>query len=196
MLDENQHESSLTLQPSSVNQYNWRQIIQRGFAIGLAIGLTVAIFAARDTIEGYAQYGYWGVFIISILGNATLILPAPSFAIIFAMGSILNPFWVGIVGGCGAALGEMTGYLAGFGGRGLIENQTYYQKLNTLMSKWGAWLIFALALIPNPIFDMGGIVAGALRIPWWKFLIAAAFGKSIRFIILAYLGSWSLTPFV
>jgi membrane protein YqaA with SNARE-associated domain len=45
--------------------------------------------------------------------------------------------------------------------------------------------IFVLAAIPNPIFDMGGILAGMARMAWWKFLTAAVLGKTIRFTLLS-----------
>jgi len=165
------------------------QIAQRVFAVLAAIAITVFIIGIRDTIGEYAIYGYPGVFVISLLGNATLILPAPSFAIVFAVGGALNPYLTGIAAGCGAALGEMTGYLAGLGGRGVMEDKAFHQRLEALMTQYGAWLVFALAVIPNPAFDVGGILAGALRMPWWKFLAAAAAGKSIRFIVLAMFGA-------
>jgi membrane protein YqaA with SNARE-associated domain len=46
--------------------------------------------------------------------------------------------------------------------------------------------IFLLAAIPNPIFDVGGIIAGALQMKGWKFLVAAALGKSIRLGMTAW----------
>lgn len=177
--------------PISNNQsrISRNQIALRVLAVLFSIGITVAIIAARDSLGKYAVYGYPGIFAISVIGNATLILPAPSWAIVFAAGSAMNPYWVGIFAGIGAAIGEMTGYLAGFGGRAVIENRRYYERMEILVEKYGAWLIFALGAIPNPIFDVGGILAGSLKMPWWKFLSAAAAGKSLRFILLAMFGA-------
>ena len=173
---------------SPVAGRDWKTFTQRLLAFVFAVAITVGLYLLRDSIEEYAIYGYPGVFIISILGNATLILPAPSFAIVLVLAGTLHPLWMGIAAGCGAAIGEMTGYLAGYSGRGMVENQPVYARLEPLMRKYGAWIIFLLALIPNPLFDVGGIMAGMLKIPWWKFLIAAATGKSIRFVILAIFG--------
>jgi len=71
-----------------------------------------------------------------------------------------------------------------------VEDRPIFQRLTALMRTWGAWLIFVLAFLPNPFFDVGGALAGILRIPWWKFLGAAAAGKSLRFILLAYFGEF------
>ena len=187
MLDANQPETNKILVPPLEKGRGWKLIAQRVVAIAFAVGISVTIFLFRDALEDYAVYGYPGVFLISVLGNATLILPAPSFLIVFALAETLNPFLLGAAAGCGAAVGEMTGYLAGFGGRGAVEDKENYRKLERLMRKWGAWIVFALALIPNPFFDVGGILAGMLKMPWWKFLAAAAAGKSIRFTLVALL---------
>lgn len=174
---------------NAASSHSRKEIFLRALAVVFSVGITVVIIAARDSIGKYAAYGYPGVFIISALGNATLILPAPSWAIVFAVGSALNPYWVGIWAGIGSAIGEMTGYLAGFGGSAVVENRKRYHQLERLMDRYGAWLIFALAAIPNPIFDVGGILAGTLKMPWWKFLGAAAAGKTVRFIVLALVGA-------
>ncbi len=56
------------------------------------------------------------------------------------------------------------------------------------MRRYGLWVIFVLALIPNPVFDVAGIICGVLRIPVWKFLLAAGAGKVLKATIIAYLG--------
>lgn len=188
MEDSTPLESIETGPASTVTGRDWKTVSKRLLALIFAVAITVGLYLLRGSIEEYSIYGYPGVFLISILGNATLIFPAPSFAIVLVLAGTLHPVWMGIAAGCGAAVGEMTGYLAGFSGRGIIENQPIYERLEPPMRKYGAWLIFLLALIPNPLFDVGGIMAGMLKIPWWKFLVAAAMGKSIRFIILAIFG--------
>lgn len=164
-------------------------------AVLAAIGISVGIVLLRDNIKEFAIYGYPGVFLISLIGNATLILPAPSYAVVFAVGGALNSVVVGIVAGLGAALGELTGYLAGIGGRAVVENRALYHRLeNRMRSKGGLVVIFLLALVPNPAFDIGGIVAGTLRMPVWQFVLAAWAGKSIRFMLVAFGGQFLLGP--
>src|SRR4030042_6955298 len=74
------------------------------------LGLSVAIFVLRDSFAELAAIGYPGIFLVSLLGNATIVLPAPSLALVFAMGSALPPISVGLAAGAGEALGELTGY--------------------------------------------------------------------------------------
>jgi len=154
-----------------------------------SIGITVAIILLRDQLGNFAVYGYPGIFLVNLIGNATLILPAPAYAAVFAVGGVMNPVLVGIVGGLGAALGEMTGYLAGVGGRPVVKNRRLYERLEGWMHRRGMMVvIFLLALVPNPIFDVGGLLAGALRMPVLRFLLACWAGKTVRLIGIALLG--------
>jgi len=68
-----------------------RKIVQRLGAVVLAFAISLAIAAFHDELARLERYGYPGVFIISLLGNATVIFPAPSLAVVFGMGGVLNP---------------------------------------------------------------------------------------------------------
>jgi membrane protein YqaA with SNARE-associated domain len=167
-----------------------RRLIKSIAAVLASVGITLGIILLRGHIKEFAVYGYPGIFVISFIGNATLILPAPSFAVVFAVGGALNPLLVGVVAGLGATLGELTGYLAGVGGRYVIENRVLFNRVERWMRKGGPLVIFILAVIPNPAFDVGGIVAGALKMPVWQFILAAWAGKTIRFTLLALSGQF------
>ncbi|XP_074292232.1 vacuole membrane protein KMS1-like [Silene latifolia] len=41
------------------------------------------------------------------------------------------------------------------------------------------WAILLLASIPNPLFDLAGIMCGQFGIPFWQFFFATLFGKAI-----------------
>ena len=157
-------------------------------ALAFALIITAAIFLGWERFSQLGVIGYPAVFLGSLISNATLILPAPGFALVIAAGSTLNPILVGILAGLGAALGELTGYLAGYGGGIVIQNRPTYRKIEQRMKRWGPLLVLALAFVPNPAFDIAGIAAGALHMPVWQFLAAAWLGKSMRFILLAALG--------
>ena len=154
--------------------------------LALSVAIIIAAFFLSDRIPGVESLGYPAVFLISLFGNATLIVPVPAFAVICTGGTILHPLLVGILGGTGQALGEMTGYVAGFGGQGFFQKGPYYQRINSWVARRGWVAILLLGVIPNPIFDFAGLAAGALRMPAWQFLAAAAAGKTIRAIIIAY----------
>jgi membrane protein YqaA with SNARE-associated domain len=123
----------------------------------VVILISVYIFSIRDQAAKLAIYGYPGIFLISFLAYATVILPAPGIAIIFTMGTIFNPLAVGLAAGAGAALGELVGYLAGFSGQAVVERADQYERLTRWMQKNGGLTVFLLALIPNPFFDLAGV---------------------------------------
>ena len=157
----------------------------------LAIGLSVVIFIFRDKFVNFESYGYLGIFIISVLGNATIVLPVPVILTAFLGGEVFNPFLVGIISSFGATIGELTGYIAGRSGRVVIKENKKFEKIEKWMDKYGLWAILFLAAIPNPVFDLAGIVSGATKIPVWKYFIVTWIGKAIKFLTFAYLGSGS-----
>ena len=136
--------------------------------------------------------GYVGIFLVGILGNATVIFPVPSLAIVFAAGSVLNPLLVGLVAGVGEPLGELTGYLAGYGGSAVVQDGPRFQRIKLWMERRGFLTLFVLSAIPNPVFDLAGIAAGMVGFPVGKFLLACWLGKSLKGVVVAYLGSLSV----
>jgi membrane protein YqaA with SNARE-associated domain len=156
------------------------------------LGLSVAIYLFRGRLAGLAGMGYAGIFLVSLLSNATLILPVPSPLLVFSMGSALPFFLVGLSAGVGEALGELTGYALGVGGRAVIEKRETYERLQRWMQRRGALTILVLSIIPNPVFDLAGIAAGSLRYPLWRFLLFCWLGKTIKSTAIAWLGSQSL----
>ena len=165
------------------------QKIGRIAAFVSVIALSVAIIIWGDQVEDLPIYGYPAIFLVSLLGNLSVIFPAPSYIVVFAASSTLDPIAVGVIAGLGATLGELTGYVAGVSGKGVIENRPTYQRIRIAVEKWGVWIIFLLGVIPNFFFDIGGMVAGATRMPLWRFILAAWLGKSIRLTIVAMTGS-------
>ncbi len=153
------------------------------------IALTIFLYSIRNQVRHLEGYGYPGIFLLSIVANATIIIPIPGVLLTSAAGAIFNPFWVAIAAGSGAALGEMTGYLAGFSGQAVIENAKRYEQLSNWMKKYGSITIMVLAFIPNPAFDLAGMSAGALKMPIYKFLFFCVIGKILKMMVFAYTGA-------
>ena len=171
---------------------NWPVIVARLLALLTVIGITVYIYSIRDRVEEFAAYGYPGIFLVMLLANATVIIPAPGIAVVFAMGSVFNPLGVALAGGTGGAIGELSGYLAGFSGQAIVENTKIYNRVLPWVQKYGAWAILVLAAIPNPFFDLAGIAAGVTKIPVWRFLLFCWVGQLIKMAIFAYAGAYSI----
>lgn len=147
-----------------------------------------------DLFSLITSYSYLGLFISSLIGSGSIILPLPSAAMIFAAGNFLNPFLVGIVAGLGSALGEVFGYLIGLGGRKVIDKKTKkdVKKWDKYFKKHGGFfIIFLFAVTPLPD-DIAGIMAGMLNYPFEKFFIASLIGKIILSLVLAYAGFYGI----
>jgi membrane protein YqaA with SNARE-associated domain len=167
---------------------SWRRLLRPGLTLLLAIGISAAVFLVSDRVRDFGRYGYPGIFVLSLLASATIVVPAPSLAVVSVMGSVLNPVAVGLCAGAGEALGELTGYLAGFSGRAVIEDQKRYKQLVGWTQRYGLWVILVLSIIPNPLFDLAGIAAGALKIPVRRFLVTCWIGKTIKTVLFAFGG--------
>lgn len=169
----------------------------------LVIAISACIFYFYrnypDKINDLKAYGYLGAFTISLIFNATVILPAGNILILSALGAILpSAILVGLAGGIGAALGETTGYLAGYSGHGIVVKSRLYDRVEGWVRKWGTLTILILSLVPF-VFDLAGIAAGVLRFPFWKFFLLCWLGRTLLYIGVALAGSWgweAVMPFL
>ena len=117
--------------------------------IVISVGLFYFYKQYPGRIEELKTYGYLGAFLISLTFNATVILPAGNILILSALGVTLpSAAVVGLVGGIGAAIGETTGYMVGYSGRGLVERSRMYSRVEGWVRRWGAMTIFVLSLVP------------------------------------------------
>jgi len=174
----------------------------------LVIAITVALQLVYglhpERLKELKSHFYLGAFLISIIGNATIIFPGAVLVMLSNLGILLysstglyGPIVVGLVGGIGAAIGEITGYVAGYSGREIVERRKMYGRVEGWLRKWGAPAIFLFSLIPF-VFDLIGIAAGILRFPFWKFLLLCGLGRTILytvFVTLAALGWKAILPF-
>jgi len=167
----------------------------RVLALFAVIAITIYIFSIRNRVEQFAAFGYPGIFLIALLANATVLLPAPGVAVIYAMGAIFNPLGVALAAGTGGALGELSGYLAGVSGQAVIERMEIYNRVQPWVKRYGGWTILVLSAIPNPFFDVAGIAAGIAKMPLRTFLTFTWIGQLIKMTMFAVAGHYSI-PFL
>lgn len=148
-------------------------------------------FYFRDELSELGSLGLAGIFIVNIFGSATLFLPAPGIASVFAGGIVFNPLIVAIVASLGSAIGDMVGYLLGHSGKEILfkKNSFWYKVFKEVFHKWGGAFIIIFSFIPNPVFDAVGIFAGIFSFSPWKFFIYVLIGRFLRNILLALFGS-------
>jgi uncharacterized membrane protein YdjX (TVP38/TMEM64 family) len=168
---------------------------------GLAIvfvSYAVAFFVLDVDLEAMQDWGYLGIFFISMAGAATIVLPTPSTVAIFGGGIVLDPvlgipapILVGLIAGLGDAIGEFSGYGLGYAGAEALRHRSMYVRFEGWMRKHGMLTIFLLCTFPNPFFDLVGAAAGSTRMPARRFFIATLGGKIVKDLFLAYGGTFS-----
>lgn len=180
--------------PTQAEPRQWIGYLGRAAVLIAVIALSLFIFSIRDEVEKFARFGYAGIFMFSLLSYATVILPVPGVAVVFALGVVFNPLWVGMAAGAGAALGELTGYAVGLSGETMMENVGLYRRVRNWMnqSRRRTFVgLVVLSAVPNPAVEFAGIAAGALRIPIPQFLSALLIGETIKMWMFAYAGAYS-----
>lgn len=174
-----------------------KQIVRKVFEIIFVIfviALSVFIFINKDKLQELGNIGYGGVFLLCFLSNATVLLPAPSLLIVISSSLILNAYIVALLGALGSTLGEFVGYFFGNVSKDLSNKfQLVITKLTDKI-KNPVLLVFILAILPLPFFDVVGIYSGGTKLNPFKFFIACFLGKFVKMILYIKLASFINLP--
>ena len=176
-----------------VSRPNWRSTENR-----LRLGAFLAVLALAGTAVllhekiDFDRVGYAGLGLTVLVASGGLVLPVPSLATACGASTFLNPLYVALIAGSAGTLGELTGYFLGYSGRGVLSQNRLYLRLEGWTRRRGWLVLFLVAAIPNPIFDMVGIAAGVLRYPLWRFLAVVLVGKLAKFFTFAYACAYSI----
>jgi membrane protein DedA with SNARE-associated domain len=142
----------------------------------------------------FAPYRYLGVFAVSLIGTASIIIPIPYTLLIFTLSvgptaAEWDPLLLTIAGGLGSAIGEMSGYALGYFGRKAIspERQRKMSYLVKIFDRYGPLAIFVFALTPLPD-DLLYIPLGILKYKFYKAFIPTIIGKFLMISIIVYFG--------
>jgi membrane protein YqaA with SNARE-associated domain len=195
-------------------------------AVALSLALTpgIVLVIAPDLTDKLEGFGYASVFLMNLASTATFYFPVPGLtaaaqALIASEGDASDfPWLIGIFGGAGMAIGEITAYYAGLLGAELVRGRELpgprrfhgtinraINGVNWLMKRWGMITLFVLSALPNPLFEVAGLTAGSVRMQFRRFIISVTGGKIVRGILLAYYGTdaydairdwFSFLPFV
>ncbi len=164
-----------------------------GIIFLLSIALSIAFFIFRDFFKQSTSLGLIGLFTINFVSNASFFISAPAFLTVVAGGNLYPPILVALVSSLGATAGDSIGFAFGFTGRHLtkhkLEKKRWFRILEKYFKKHGNWLLFVFALIPNPVFDAIGLIAGIFAYPFFRFFLIVWLGRFIRYFILASFGA-------
>lgn len=178
--------------PAPEQPAGWKINLLRVLVLFAVVGFSLLLIHQRAQIQRLAGVGYSGIFVTAMISSASVFVPGPGLAIVFTMGGVLHPLGVALAAGSGAAVGEVSAYLAGISGRAVIERIDLYRRLKPQIMKYGPLAIFLLGVIPNPLFDLAGIAAGALKMTFGWFFLAVWAAQVIKMLLIAFAGSFSL----
>lgn len=142
--------------------------------------------------EFILSYGYFGTFIISVLGNLVPFLPVPYLVPIFLLSEVLEPFFVGITVGIGASLGKCVSYAIGRGGRAVLDEKKKKELecFGNLLGKYGAVAVYLFASLPLPD-DIIVMPFGIIKYNFKRFFLALLLGKLTLGMLVAYTARYS-----
>lgn len=130
--------------------------------------------------------GYTSIWFLAFVGAALVFLPVSALAAVCVGAAVdLNPFLIAGVAASAEAVGELTGYLAGMGGKAVFERNRFYLRFKNLFSRYASLTLFLGSIIPNPFFDFLGVAAGSILFPVKRFLLIVFIGKTIKFTWVA-----------
>jgi membrane protein YqaA with SNARE-associated domain len=90
-----------------------------------------------------------------------------------------------------SVLGESVAFLAGRAEEGIVSEHAIYRRLHRVAQRplLAGALLFAFAAPPNPIFDVGGLAAGAVGVPYRVFFVAVFAARLVRLAVIVWLGT-------
>lgn len=174
---------------SYTTRRNYRAAI---LSVCITIVLCVLIIQHREYVDQLRHFGFLGLFLINVVASGTLVLPGMGAVITFTLGGVLHPAMVGLVAGLGETTGAVGAYLTGYGGRGFLASDPLQGKFSRFMERHGSKAMFFMAAIINPIYYPFAVWMGVLRVRVTKFFIYTLLGRTIKNLLLAYLGYYGL----
>ena len=164
-------------------------LIGISFGFYLLFGYLMTYFGIP--IEGFAPKAYLIVFGVTLVANAAIFVPVV-FHISIMIWAIeqcnCNLVFVVLVASVAGALGEITGYYAGYFGKRIVlaESTPGYDRFVGWMQRYGPLGIFLVSL--QPLTDIAGLLAGASKLPLWKFLLPCWPAKFLKYFFICYFG--------
>jgi membrane protein YqaA with SNARE-associated domain len=136
------------------------------------------------------RFNYLGVFFLSLIGAASVIIPIPYTVVIFWLGAYTNMNFVllSLVSGFGSATGEIIGYSIGYAAQDRVK-ESHKRKFKAILQLITRYryatpiLLFIFALMPLPD-DLLFIPLGLLHYSLWKAVIPCFLGKTLMSYIL------------
>jgi len=165
--------------------------------VALMVAVNVGFYFIPINYAILGDYAVAGVFVVTALATATIIVPVPYIPVIMHIAQQYRDvhmlLWIALAAGAGSVVGEVSGYMVGRSGRQAFAETRFSRWVAAQMTHpVRAFLaLFALSAPPNPLFDVAGIAAGAFGVPFWLFATAVFSGRFVRMLGIVLVGLYA-----
>lgn len=190
--------------PYSRLKENYIRILVLFITIGIMVAFIFMGVAYRDRLDElkeFRNFSYPFIFLMGLAGSAAPIWPLPGSLAAFLWAGWVGFGWgiplVALAAGTGEAVGELSGYLLGYGGQPALKKWKRYHWLEEKMKRRGSLAIFLMSVFPIPfhIIKLVNASAAASRFPVWKVFLLCWAGKTIKCFYIAVAGAGLLPWF-
>jgi len=165
--------------------------------------VSVVFWVADEFFAGLFEgtFGLLAIVGVAFLGNLTIFFPAPAMGVtmpfVVRIASNEGLILVAALYALGSAFGESSGYVLGRIGRNngkehsLGNSRIHHGVENLIRAKrsfvtdMGLMLLSAFPMILP--FDIGGMIAGSIRHPYWRFVFFTFLGRWAKYIAFIWL---------
>jgi membrane protein YqaA with SNARE-associated domain len=169
-----------------------RHVVLAVAGVIFLIALNISVYYAPIDYGAFTSFAYLGAFVVCFLANALIAIPIPYIPIVAHIGATTEVPWLVVaLGALASVLGESVAFVAGRAEEGLVSEHPVYRRVHRVAERplvAGA-MIFAFAVPPNPIFDVAGLAAGAVGVPYRVFLVSVFAARLIRLAVIVWLGT-------
>ncbi|QMU31099.1 TVP38/TMEM64 family protein [Adhaeribacter radiodurans] len=201
----NQPETTLT-ESSSASKTPW---IISGSFIGLLLACYFLWPAFQEAIQEawqvltsndqkrisrwVSQFGFWGPMFIVLFMVAQMFLVVINVVALMVVAVLAyGPIWGSVISIAGIFVASTVGYLLGLGlgpaTIGKFLGAKTQAKVAEQVDRYGIWAVVLARISPVISNDAISIVAGIVKMPYSKFMLATAGGIIPLTILIAYLG--------
>ena len=154
--------------------------------------LNIVAFLAPINYGGFGDYAYAGVFVLTFLANASVVIPIPYVPIFLRVAeTVPSVALLVFAAAVGSMLGESVAFFVGRAGKSVLaENSRIYRWMERVVHHpiLSGLLLFVLSAPLNPLFDVAGLAAGALGLSYRIFATAVLLGRVVRFAVIVWIG--------
>jgi membrane protein YqaA with SNARE-associated domain len=162
--------------------YGWWKKFRKTRAFHVLVIIWGVIFILLTAVvawkpEPFIRLGYPGVLIFNMLsGPGMFLLPT--------LAKRMNILGLSFFSALGMAINDSAGWIVGKNGEEILPSSQKVRNIRGTIQKYGPWALLVWSLTPFP-YDLIGMIAGYLQIPYRRYIIPTFLGKFIRFLLIS-----------